>query len=74
MGNTRSLTDKPIEREIIEEDGKVVAAHLTDVVTDPESGDAVQVPDGDEYPTANATTRNPLAAHQEDAPFSGGGS
>lgn len=69
MGATRSLTDKPIEREIIEEDGKVVAAHLTDVVTDPEAENAVQVADADDYPSANATEVNPLAVHQQSPPF-----
>ena len=55
MGNTRGLTDKPISPETVEEDGKVVARHTTTVVTDPESADAVQVPDADQYPQANAT-------------------
>lgn len=69
MGATRSLTDKPIERDIVEEDGKVVAAHLTDVVTDPESGDAVQIADAEQYPSANATEVNPLAVHDQSPPF-----
>lgn len=68
MGQARSLTDKPITREIVEEDGRVVAAHLSDVVTDPESADAVQVPDGDVYPTANATQLDPLAVHETPDP------
>jgi hypothetical protein len=68
MGNTRGLTDKPIVREVIEEDGRVVAAHLSDVVTDPDSPEAVQVPDADQYPTANATQLDPLSQHQSEAP------
>lgn len=68
MGNTRGLTDKPIEREVITEDGRVVAAHLSDVVTDPDSPEAVQVPDADEYPSANATKQNPLEVHQASSP------
>lgn len=68
MGATRGLTDKPITREVIEEDGRVVAAHLSDVITDPESADAVQVPDPDEYPSANATGHDPLAVHQRTSP------
>lgn len=70
MGNTRSLTDKPIAKEIVvdAETGKVVAAHLTDVVTDETSADAVQVPDADVYPTANATELDPLAALDSDDP------
>jgi hypothetical protein len=68
MGNTRGLTDKPITREIIEEDGRVVAAHLSDVVTDPNSAEAVQIPDPDQYPSANATKQNPLAVQQASSP------
>lgn len=70
MGNTRSLTDKPIAKEIVvdADTGKVVAAHLTDVVTDETSPDAVQVPDADVYPTANATELDPLAALDSDDP------
>lgn len=68
MGNTRALTDKPITPEVLEEDGKVVAAHLSEVITDPEDERAVQVPDPDEYPSANATQQNPLAVHQEASP------
>lgn len=68
MGNTRGLTDKPIEREVITEDGRVVAAHLSDVVTDPNSADAVQIPDADRYPSANATQQNPLAVHEASSP------
>jgi hypothetical protein len=68
MANTRGLTDKPITREVIEEDGRVVAAHLSDVVTDPDSPEAVQIPDPDQYPSANATKQNPLAVHQASSP------
>ena len=70
MGNTRSLTDKPIAKEVVvdAETGKVVAAHLTDVVTDPTSADAVQIPDDRVYPTADATGLDPLAVHSADDP------
>lgn len=70
MGNTRSLTDKPIAKEVVvdADTGKVVAAHLTDVVTDETSADAVQVPDADVYPTANATELDPLAVHSATDP------
>lgn len=70
MGNTRSLTDKPIAKEVVvdAETGKVVAAHLTDVVTDPAAANAVQIPDGDVYPTADATGLDPLAVHSADDP------
>jgi len=66
MGNTRGLTDKPITKEVIVDPltGKVVAAHLSTVVTDPTSADAVVVPDKFEYPTANATAQDPLNVHE----------
>jgi hypothetical protein len=70
MGNTRSLTDKPITKEVVvdAETGKVVAAHLSTVVTDPTAANAVQIPDGDVYPTADATGLDPLAVHDADDP------
>lgn len=70
MGNTRSLTDKPITKEVVvdAETGKVVAAHLSTVVTDETAANAVQIPDGDVYPTADATGLDPLAVHDADDP------
>lgn len=69
MGNTRGLTDKPIEREVVrDEDGDIVAVHTSDVVTDPNSPEAVQVPDADEYPSANASNRNPLDEQENPSP------
>lgn len=69
MANTRSLTDKPITKEtVLDDDGNVVAVHLSNVVTDPDSADAVQVPDGDEYPTANAQNYRDLEAHSAESP------
>jgi hypothetical protein len=68
MGNTRGLTDKPITPEVIEENGRVVAAHLSTVITDPTASNAVQIPDSDQYPSANATGLDPLNVHQKGSP------
>jgi hypothetical protein len=70
MGNTRSLTDKPITKEVVvdADTGKVVAAHLSTVVTDETAANAVQIPDGDVYPTADATGLDPLAVHSASNP------
>lgn len=48
--------------------GQIVAQHLTTVVTDPTSPDAVQVPDAADYPSANATELDTFAVHGEQAP------
>lgn len=48
--------------------GRVVARHLSDVVTDPESEDAVQGVSASEYPSANQTEADPLAEHAEQSP------
>lgn len=66
--NTRGLTLKPVVREVVEEDGRVVAAHLSEVITDPTASNAVQIPDSDQYPSANATGLDPLAVHQASSP------
>lgn len=66
--STRGLTIKPVTPEILEEDGKTVAAHLTEVITDPNEARAVQVPNSDEYPTANATGLDPLSIHSQENP------
>lgn len=69
MGNTRGLTDKPITKEVIlDEDGRVVAAHLSTVITDPTAANAVQVADGEQYPAANQTLANPLNVHSASSP------
>lgn len=68
MGNTRSLTDKPITKEIVEEDGKLIAAHLSTVVTDPNDPLAVQILDPNEYPSANATELDPLSVEDDPTP------
>lgn len=68
MANTRGLTDKPVTPEVLEEDGKTVAAHLSEVITDPDDPRAVQVPDPDEYPEANATAKDDLSQHSEESP------
>lgn len=48
--------------------GRIVGQHLSDVITDPNDPDAVQVPDASEYPTANATELDPLSVHDDDSP------
>jgi hypothetical protein len=65
---TQGLTHKPITRDVVEDEDGVVAAHLSDVVTDPESPEAVQVPDPDEYPTANASKRTAIGHVNEPSP------
>lgn len=68
MAATRGLTDKPITKEVLEEDGRTVAAHVSTVVTDPDSADAVQVLDPNAYPSANASAHDDLAAHTQSSP------
>ena len=65
-----ALTGHTTERSVaVDEDtGKVQAYHQTTVVTDPESPLAVQVPDPEAYPQANATQANPLGVHAEPTP------
>jgi hypothetical protein len=69
MGVTRGLTDKPVTKEVVyDSDGRVVAAHLSTVVTDPTAANAVQIPDADQYPSANATQQDPLEVHEASSP------
>lgn len=70
MGNTRGLTDKPITKETVLDPvtGKVVARHETTVVTDPTAANAVQIPDADQYPSANQTHADPLEVHTAPSP------
>lgn len=48
--------------------GRIVARSLSTIVTDPEDELAVQIPDPDRNPTANATELDPLSVHDEDSP------
>lgn len=48
--------------------GTVVAQHLTTIVTDPEDELAVQIPDADDYPSANATELDAFSVHGEESP------
>lgn len=67
--NAQSLTGHTVEPEVVtDDDGNVIASHQTRVITDPESPEAVQVPDPDEHPGANATKANPLGAQAEPTP------
>lgn len=67
--NAQALTGHTVERDVVrDEDGNVVAVHTTTVVTDPEAPNAVQVPDPDVYPTANATKANALGVQVEPTP------
>jgi hypothetical protein len=52
---------------VVDDDGNVVAVHTTEVITDPESPLAVQVPDPEVYPNAAGGT-NPLEVHTEPSP------
>jgi hypothetical protein len=61
-----SLTGHTTEAGIDEDgDGKVGVVHETTVVTDPNSKEAVQIPD---HPGVDARGANPLGVHQEPTP------
>lgn len=67
--NAQSLTGHTGQAEVVKDSaGRTVAAHTTTVVTDPTSDLAVQVPDPEVYPQANATTVDPLGVHGEPTP------
>lgn len=67
--NAQALTGHNVEPDVVKDaEGKTVAAHQTRVITDPESPEAVQVPDPEVHPTANATAADPLGAHAEPSP------
>ena len=51
-----------------DDDGNVVGAHTTTVITDPNDPLAVQVPDPDVHPAANATRANALGVQAEPSP------
>ena len=48
---------------IDEKDGKVVSFEQTTVITDPDSPEAVQIPEG-----VSGESENPLGVHQEPSP------
>lgn len=61
-----ALTGHTTERSVVEDDGgKVVAAHQTTVITDPNDPKAVQIPD---HPGVDARAANPLGVHAEKTP------
>lgn len=65
----QSLTGHTNEPEVVKDEaGRTIAAHQTRVITDPNSPEAVQVPDPEVYPQANATLADPLAALGEPSP------
>lgn len=57
------LQGHPREKDVVEQDDKVVSVVLDEVVTDPESDLAVQVPEG-----ASGEDENPLSVHSEPTP------
>lgn len=60
------LTGHTTERSVVtDDDGNVIAAHQTTVVTDPSADNAVQIPD---HPAVDGRNANPLGVHSEPTP------
>jgi len=67
--SAQTLTGHTNEQSVVkDEDGRTIAVHLTQVITDPSDSLAVQVPDPDAYPQINGAHADERAVNTEPSP------